>query len=68
MPVPQVTFPLEQDQVKSIYEMLRKHLLGLQADTRVTQELLKTVKMFCSHPHRTKYSCPDCGESWSSGD
>jgi len=64
MPVPNVTFPLEQEQVKPIFEMLRKHLLGLQADTKVTQELMKVLHTFCSHPHKTKYSCPDCGQDW----
>ena len=64
MSVPSVTFPIEQEQVKATFEMLRKHLLGLQADTKVTQELMKVLRTFCSHPHKTKFNCSDCGESW----
>jgi hypothetical protein len=64
MAVPQVTFPLEQKDIKPTFEKLTKHLKGLQADTRIVQEMLRTIRTFCSHPSKTKYSCPDCGQSW----
>jgi hypothetical protein len=64
MAIPQVTFPLTQEQVKETHEMLYKHLRGLQADARITQELLKTVQQFCSHPNKARCSCPDCGADW----
>ena len=65
MAVPHVTFPLEQSEVKGVHEMLMKHLRGLQAETRITQEMLKILPTFCTHPNKTKYSCPDCGLDWS---
>jgi hypothetical protein len=64
MAIPQVTFPLEQAQIKDVHDMLYKHLRGLQADVHLTQELLKTIRNFCSHPNKTKWSCPDCGADW----
>jgi len=64
MSVPAVTFPLEQDQVKSTYEMLYKHLRGLQADIHITQELMKMIRTFCKHPNKGRSSCPDCGADW----
>jgi hypothetical protein len=68
MAVPQVTFPLTPEQVKPAYEMLTQHLKGLQADTRITQELLRLLPTFCAHAKKSRYSCPDCGLSWSDGD
>jgi len=65
MPVPNVTFPLEQEDVKPTHDTLMKYLKGLQAEQRVVQEMLKIIPTFCSHPKQTKYSCPDCGMSWS---
>ena len=64
MAVPQVSFPLEPEQVKPTHDMLMKHLRGLQAEVKVTQELLKLLPTFCEHKNKTKYSCPDCGLDW----
>lgn len=65
MAVPRVTYPLEQAEVKGVHDMLMKHLRGLQAEVRITQEMLKTLPTFCSHPNKTQYGCGDCGADWS---
>jgi hypothetical protein len=64
MSVPQVTFPIRQDEIKEIHDRVYSHLRGLQADTRLTQELLKTIQTFCNHPNKRQCSCPDCGADW----
>lgn len=64
MSVPNVTFPLEQEQIKPTFTMLQKHLAGLNADVRMTQELIRTIRTFCAHPGRSQYTCSACGMSW----
>jgi len=64
MSVPQVTFPLEQSQIKDVHERVLAHLRGLQADVHLTQELLRTISRFCKHPNARHNSCPDCGADW----
>ena len=62
MSIPTVTFPLTQDQVKETHDRVYAHLRGLQADVRMTQELLNTIQQFCSHPNKRNSNCPDCGD------
>lgn len=64
MPVPQVTFPLTQEEVAVTRKRVADHLVGLNADVRVCQELLKVIRALCKHPKRRSTCCLDCGEDW----
>lgn len=69
MAVPQIAFPLTEDQVKEAHDKLAQHLKGLEAEMRITREMLRILPTFCSHPNTSgKYRCEKCGLAWSSGD
>ena len=64
MNIPEVTFPLPQEQIKEKYDAVFSHLRALQTEVALTQELIKAIRAWCKHPNRTKWSCPDCGITW----
>ena len=68
MAVPQITFPLEQSEVKPAHDKLVQHIKGLEAELRVAREMLKVLPTFCSHAGKGNYRCDTCGLTWSSGD
>lgn len=65
MNIPQVTFPLAQEDIKAKREAVVAHLRALNSEVELTQALLRAIASWCRHPNKCGGCCPDCGTDWN---
>ena len=73
MSIPEVTFPLEKEQVSGKATSLTKHIRALESELILTRSLLKEVRAWCEHHEnfskmKPNTTCPVCGERFTSYD
>jgi hypothetical protein len=64
MPIPQITFPIPQEQIRAKHHELSEYLKGLQAEQRIILEMMKAIRSVCQHNNKYNYGCNDCGAIW----
>ena len=64
MPIPQITFPIPQEQIRAKHHELSEYLKGLQAEQRIVLEMVKALRSICPHKNKYNYGCNDCGATW----
>jgi len=61
MPVPSVSFPMDQEHVKDARLRLVAAPTTLEEELRAIRVLLQTITTFCKHPSPAGSMCVDCG-------
>ena len=61
MPVPPVSFPMDQEHVKDARLRLVAAQTTLEEELRAIRVLLQTITTFCKHPNPAGSICVDCG-------